>query len=647
MTTSHDAAEAFRASASHFPTALQQFQFFDKYSRFDYSKGRRETFRETVTRSVDYLYDLAGSALPQETYTAIENAMLKLDVIPSMRLMAMAGPAAKRNNITIYNCSYMPVDDLRAFPEALIISMSGCGVGFSVEHQYVDRLPLVAPQRDVPRERHEISDTSEGWAEAITRALTAWWLEGRDIKFDFSAIRPAGAPLITKGGRASGPDPLKFMLQEMKRIILARQGAQMRSIDVHDIMCLIGGAAVSGGMRRTAMISLFSADDPLMMQAKSGDIGTTAPWRWNANNSIVWDNYDESVFHAAFDEMIASGNGEPGLFSRTVARNLAPERRALAEFGTNPCGEILLRPMQLCNLSAAVARADDTMATLTEKVRLASIIGTIQSLATHFPGLRPEWKRNCEEERLLGVDINGQMDCPAVRKPEVLRYLKDIAVRTNAKTAALLGINASAAVTCVKPSGNSSQLLNCSSGLHARWSPYYIRNVRVSTHSPLFGVLRDAGVPMDPENGQTAENATTYVVHFPVKAPKEAIVTEQLSAIDQCEYWLTVKREYTEHNPSCTITYRPEEAKELRKWVWEHRDMIGGLSFLPAFDAKYAQMPYEKIGKTWYHKLLKEFPPIDFSRIMAYEDHDMTSAAQELACVAGACEIDLPPEEQM
>ena len=632
---------AFEESSSYFPTALQQFQFFDKYSRYDYDRKRRETYPETVDRAVDYLHYLAGSALEPEVYQDIYNGMLRMDVMPSMRLLAMAGPAAKRSNVTIYNCSYMPVEDAGAFSEALIISMSGCGVGYSVERRYVDQLPPIAPQRRLPRRALTVPDTTEGWAATLRAAIEAW-IEGFDVAVDFSEVRPAGAPLATKGGHASGPEPLRFMLEQARRIVLSRQGGRLRPIDAHDIMCLVGGAAVSGGMRRTAMISLFDADDEDMLQCKSGDLSAT-PWRWNANNSVVWNNVPHRAqFDAFFDEMTASGRGEPGIFSRAAAKSLAPHRRSRAhEFGTNPCGEIILRPYQFCNLSAAVARTNDTPTTLAAKVRLATTIGTIQSLATHFPGLRSTWRENAIEERLLGVDITGQMDCPAVQDATVLADMKNVAIITNRLIADRLGINPSASITCVKPSGNSSQLLNCSSGLHARWAPYYVRNVRVSVNSPLYRVLQDSKAPMDPENGQTAATATTYVVHFPVKSPDGATFNHQRTAVEQCEYWLLNKVNYTEHNPSCTITYKPHEVPELREWVWDHRAQIGGLSFLPEFDAKYDQMPYETITKQKYGRLAKAFPEIDFSRVWLYEDHDMTDAAQEVACVGGSCELEM------
>ncbi|MFO7166947.1 MAG: ATP cone domain-containing protein [Chloroflexota bacterium] len=636
---------AFDESKRYFPTPLQQFQFFDKYSRFNYELGRRETWVETVDRSVDFLYELAGSRLPRETYERIRRAILEMRAMPSMRLLAMAGPAARRNNVTIYNCSYQPVESIDSFVEALIISMAGCGVGFSVESKYVENFPRVKRQTGAAPSIYVVEDSAEGWAEALRYGLETWF-EGGDVRFDLSQLRPAGAPLRTKGGRASGPEPFRAMLDFVRARILARQGAFLRPLDAHDIMCAVGNAAVSGGVRRTAMISLFDYDDDEMRLCKHGDFERDNSQRWNANNSAVWPRggLTQQEFIKHFLEMVESERGEPGIFNREAANIMKPARRKEAEFGTNPCGEIVLRPWQFCNLSAAVARADDTFETLREKVEVATIIGTIQSLATHFPGLRPQWRENCEEERLLGVDITGQMDSPVAQDAQVKRRLKEIAIEVNRQTASALGINQAAAISCVKPSGNSSQLLDCSSGLHARWAPYYIRNVRVAAHSPLFKVLRDAGVPMDPENGQTPENANTWVIHFPVKAPEGAITRNQRSAVEQCEYWLQNKLYWTEHNPSCTVTYRPDEVLDLMKWVYEHRDQIGGLSFLPSFDAQYAQMPYVEITKEEYERLAAQFPEIDFSRIWRYEEEDLTSAAQELACASGICEIEIVPQ---
>lgn len=1104
--------QAFAESERYFPTALQKFQFFDKYSRFNYELGRRETWIETVDRAVAFLHELAGDRLPSATYDRIRRAILEMRSMPSMRLLAMAGPAARRNNVAIYNCSYQPVESIDSFVEALSISMSGCGVGFSVEGRYVENFPRIRRQRGVTPRTMVVEDSAEGWTDALRAGLEAWF-DGGDMRFDLSQLRPAGAPLRTKGGRASGPEPLRVMLDFVRSRILARQGSFLRPIDAHDMMCSVGNAAVSGGVRRTAMISLFDYDDDEMRLSKSGDFERENSQRWNANNSTVWPEAGlmQPEFISQFLEMVQSGRGEPGIFNRHAANQLKPARRHAAEFGTNPCvtgdtwiavadgrgrvrmadlvavgddvdvftvkdgelvirtmrnprktgtqvpvfrvtfadgthiratanhrfvtldgqerttaelqandaltamtvfsyqkrglpavrkvgydqlgsyrmvqfgsyrksehrmiyahhanelaltgasdqirhrdydgrnnhisnlerlsatdhaaihrermlgernparrlmnnswrtklsqatrgarngnakpisneeleqaiikfvadlgyrpsseeyvafartnglpqtfqryrrdyfggtlqetlasiahrlgyqapayarqsvktcdlpiqyrdgtayvtrvcevcgqpyevrfnrreqatcgaacaqklyyrlhgseerrqalqtahadarvakrqrqvavyndlvftlgrhpskqewasvcknqgisaeitrvsspfqswqalvdeaqatnhrvvavepdgyedvytgtvddthtffsigcerldrqgrtemayvlswqcGEIVLRPWQFCNLTAAVARHDDTFDSLREKVEVATIIGTIQSMATHFPGLRPQWQRNCEEERLLGVDITGQMDSPIAQDAGAKERLRQIAIEVNRQTSLTLGINQAAAITCVKPSGNSSQLLNCASGLHTRWSPYYIRNVRVAAHSPIFKVLRDAGAPMSPENGQTAEHATTWVIHFPVRSPEGAITRKDRSAIAQCEFWLQNKTYWTEHNPSCTIVYQPDEVIDLMKWVWEHRDLIGGLSFLPAFDAKYENMPYVEITREEYERLAPLFPAIDFSKIYRYEEQDLTNAAQELACSSGTCEIDL------
>ena len=637
-----DVRTAFAASDVYFPTPLQKFQFFDKYSRFNYDLARRETWIETVDRSVDYLHELAGDRLPSETYQRIRKAILEMRAMPSMRLLAMAGPAARRNNIAIYNCSYQPVESIDSFVEALIISMAGCGVGFSVESKYVENFPRIKRQTGHAPAHFTVEDSAEGWADALRFGMQTWF-DGGDARFDLSGLRPAGVALKVKGGRASGPEPLRVTLDFMRRRILSRQGSFLRPIDAHDMMCVVGNAAVSGGVRRTAMISLFDPDDAEMLSSKSGDFERDNSHRWNANNSAVWPvgGLTQQAFIHQFMEMVDSGRGEPGIFNREGANTMKPARRKEAEFGTNPCGEINLRPWQFCNLTAAVARVDDTFESLREKVEVATIIGSIQSMATNFPGLRPQWRANCEEERLLGVDITGQMDSAAAQDPQFKRQLREISIEVNRATAAKLGINQSASITCVKPSGNSSQLLNCASGLHPRWAPYYIRNVRVSIHSPIYKVLRDAGVPMDPENGQTVDNATTWVVHFPMKAPEGATTRADVSALQQCEFWLQNKLFWTEHNPSVTITYKPDEVLELMKWVWEHREQVGGMSFLPSFDANYAQMPYVEIEKEEYERLAAEFPEIDFSKVWRYEENDLTNAAQELACVGGSCEVSL------
>lgn len=642
--------EVFADAAQYFPTPLQQFQFFDKYSRFNYDLRRRETWTETVDRAVEYLCELAP-AMSGWLRTEGRHMILTLQAMPSMRLLAMAGPAARRQNLCIYNCAYLPVDDIQAFVEMLIISMSGCGVGFSVEHQNVNKLPIVALQR-VEHEApvHVVEDSTEGWAAALRLGLETWF-NGGDVVFDFSLVRAAGAPLRTKGGRASGPRPLRRLLAFVRKTILARQGESLRTIDAHDIACAVGDAAVSGGMRRTAMISLYSQGDELMRHAKQGKFPEI---RWNANNSEVWrkDPSDLDILQQ-MTAMFAAQNGEPGIFSGAAAARTMPSRRREiwqtdvgvsvdVGVGVNPCGEVLLRPQGLCNLSIAVARADDTIETLERKVRAAAIFGTIQATATHFPGLRPQWKRNAEAERLLGVDITGQMDCPLLTGPHaaaVFAALKQIAVEQNIETAATIGTSPSLAATVVKPGGNSSSLLDCGSGLHGRHARFYVRNVRVNSHSPVYKVLREAGAPLSPENGQTPDDATTWVCSFPCRAPDGALVKGELSALRQLDHWLVNKLHWTEHNPSCTITYRPNEMVDIVSWLRRHRDVVGGLSFLPQSDAAYEQMPYVEIDEAEYAQRLAAFPAIDWSRIVDFEDHDETTASQELACTGDRCEL--------
>lgn len=981
---------SFGAASQYFPTPLQQFQFFDKYSRFDYALGRRETWVETVDRAVSFLIELSQGKLPLEVFSRLRQGILEMRVLPSMRLLAMAGPAARRNHIALYNCAFASVSDVSVFVEALLISMAGCGLGYSVERRYVDQLPLVALRRGDTPLVHQVEDSAEGWGEALRVGLAAWF-SGGDVLYDFSRVRPPGAPLRTKGGRASGPEALRVLLAFIRAKIFSRQGQRLRPLDAHDMMCAVGGAAVSGGVRRTALLCLFDLDDVEMRTCKAGDLSQN-PQRWNANNSAVWpeEGIRSEQYLRVMLELYESQRGEPGIFNRRAAWEGIPERRkrfGYRELGCNPCfssgtlvqtreghfpiellvgrsveiwegsqwqrvdnfrvmarnqpilkmvmqdgselgvtsyhsmiledgrrvearevrpgmrlarsqapethgthrepgaylkgflvadgtraddraalalyapkfgcverliesaaelstgavrtnaltelgfradvcvegrswmtglaplkeellpwatsakrqlpahifswsfeskrefiaglmdgdgsasdtkngfmyqvtgvdkrrlqdfqtllktvgvssklalmkvagrmdfgdgygeyetrdcfrltisrhasialakqvqfsrlvsfadkrvvyhtqsnanrveqvledgvqpevycctvdgshslalstgfqvgqcGEILLRDQSFCNLTAMIARADDTPETLAEKVELATILGTIQSTATHFPGLRPGYKQNCEEERLLGVDITGQMDAPVVRDAGLLSRLRARATEVNEGYARALDIAPSAAITCVKPSGNSSTLVDCASGLHARYARFYLRRVRVAAHSPLLAVFRDAGVPLVPEVGQTPETATTWVVAFPVKAPEGAITRRDLSAIQQLEHWLLNKRSWTDHNPSASIYYTSEEMVAVLAWVWEHRDEIGGLSFLPVSGARYDLMPYEEITEEDYERLLAEFPPVDFAKVYRYEVSDQTESASTPACDSDKCEF--------
>jgi ribonucleoside-diphosphate reductase alpha chain len=580
--------------------------------------------------------------LSERTFERIHDAILNMRVMPSMRLLAMAGPAAMRNSIALYNCSFIPVLDIESFVEALLISMAGCGVGYSVEKVNVEEFPRV--QRQTGKMHHfVIGDSTEGWAEALSFGLHAWW-EGEDVTFDTSFLRPTGAILKTKGGRASGPGPLISMLALLRSTLLSRQGGFLRTTDAHLMMCAVGEAAVQGGVRRTAMISLFDWDDDAMRHIKSS--AGMNPLLYNANNSAVWPEDISSLDIAQqMIDMAKSNSGEPGIFSRHNANTTKPARRQEAMFGINPCGEIFLRPFEFCNLTQAVARPGDTFSDLADKVELATIIGKIQSLSTRFPGLRPDWKRNCEEERLLGVDLTAQNDCELLRAGTLYgastrRALRQIVLDTDKEMSELLGVNISAATTCNKPAGNSTELLGASSnGIHRPHSKFYIRRMLVSTHSPLFRVLREAGAPMAPSSGQAADQATTWVVEFPKAAPEGAPVKGDATAVEQCEFWLLNKLNWTEHNPSATVNYKPHEVIDLIKWVAEHSEQIGGLSFFPEQDAIYPQQPFEEITEDEYKYRVAKFPVVDYALIYSYELSDMTTASQELACFAGSCSI--------
>lgn len=637
---------AFEDSARTFTTPLQLFQYYSKYARYDYGLGRRESWPETVARTIAFLYQMmreqGRSSGTLIDWADLQRAILNLEVLPSMRLLAMAGPAAARNNLCLYNCSYMPVADTRAFAEALLISMCGCGVGYSVERQYVEQFPRVQ-RRGTASTTLVVEDTTESWVETLHEALNLWFT-GVNVRFDYSQIRPAGTPLRVKGGQASGPEPLRRMHQALDRILQARQGTFLRPIDVHDMMCWVGQAAVSGGVRRTAMLALFDWDDQEMRLCKDGDLSLN-PQRYNANNSVVWPGLEDLTqldVMRQFVEMDAGQRGEPGIFNRDALTRAVPERRkALGSYtyGTNPCGEIILRPYGLCNLSAAVIRPDDHAHDALRKVGLATQLGTLQSLATHFPGLRAEWGRNAIEERLLGVDLPGQMDAPTQFGAYDLAARREYAIETNTVLARQLGINPAAAVTCVKPSGNSSVLLNSSSGIHPRYGQFYLRRVRMGAHEPLTQVLRDAGVPLLPEVGQTAANASTFVAEFPVASPTGALTRGHISAIAQLEWWLTNKRHWTEHNPSCTVQYSPDELLDIAHWVWKHRLSVGGLTFLPRDDAAYTLAPYEAITAQDYHERAQALPRIDLSKLVYYETTDTTTASVEAACTTGQCEL--------
>ncbi|TAL58004.1 MAG: ribonucleoside-triphosphate reductase [Nanoarchaeota archaeon] len=634
-----------RESKKYFRNQLSEFVYYRTYSRWIDGEGRRETWVETVDRFFTFMKENLDGKLTKEEYDELQEAVLRMDVMPSMRLMWSSGKAAKANNVCAYNCSYLAPTKLEDFAEIMFLSMSGCGVGFSVETQTCQQLPIVKRQAGKKQPTHVIQDSKEGWCDALTLGLKTWF-NGADIDFDFSHLRPAGARLNTMGGRSSGPEPLRQLLKFARAKIMASQGRRLRNIDVHDIICKIGEVVVMGGVRRTALISLSDLDDEHMRTAKTGQFYLTEPQRSMANNSAVYiDQPSQTEFLEEWLSLMKSGTGERGIFNRGGLKAQLPERRwkqmghHAESAGTNPCGEIILRSKQFCNLSEVVCRADDTEESLLNKIRLATILGTYQSTLTNFPYLSREWQENCEEERLLGVSLTGQWDCKAVRNPSVLRKLKDEALKTNKIYAKKFDVNASTCITCVKPSGTVSQLVDAASGMHARHSKYFIRRVRISATDPLFQMLREQKFPFKPEVGQSMDSATTYVLEFPVKAPEGAVLRNHLTANDQLEHWKMVKTNYCEHNPSVTVSVGDNEWIETATWLYSNWDIIGGLSFLPRQNHAYQLAPYEEVSEEELESLAKTLPDADFSNIVAYEKDDQTEGAKEAACVGGACEF--------
>lgn len=637
--------------------ALGEFVYLRTYAKWIPEEGRRETWVETVDRYMSFMHENLGNKLTEKEYAEVRTAILKQEVMPSMRLMQFAGEAARRCNTCAYNCTFTAPVKLEDFAEIMYLSMQGCGVGFAVESQNIEQLPQIVKQMKKKEPTHMVADSKEGWCDALTLGLKTWYA-GKDIDFDFSEVRPAGARLKTMGGKASGPEPLRSLLAFAREKILSRQGRRLRTIDAHDIICKIGECVVAGGVRRTAMISLSDLDDVEMRDAKKGQFYMTDPHRSVANNSAVYEAQPTNA--ELMDEWVAlmkSGSGERGIFNRGSLAVTMSKRRidyfkkvgfigedgvVRGSIGANPCAEIILQSKQFCNLSEVIARAHDTEASLIKKARLAAILGTYQSTLTKFGYISKEWTDHCTAERLLGVSITGQWDSPVARQPEVMRKARDMAVKTNATYAKRFGIERSTAVTAVKPSGTVSQTFNCASGIHPRHAPYYIRRVRISATDSLFKLMRDQGVPFYPEVGQSMEAANTYVLEFPVKAPdhsKEARFKDDLSALEQLEYWKRVKLNFTEHNPSATVSVGPDEWIGVVDWIQKNWEIIGGLSFLPRSDHVYRLAPYEAISKEEYEARMMRFPNVDYTKLIAYELSDETEMKKELACAGGTCEL--------
>lgn len=637
-------------SKKYFKNPLQEYVYYTAYSKWIPEEGRREAWIETVDRYVNFMREKVGNKLSKAEYDEIHETILKLDVLGSARLQFSAGAACRATNVCAYNCSYIAPTKWQDLGEIMYILMCGSGLGFSVERQTAEQFPIIEPQTGEKLPTFVVPDTKEGWCDALVHGCKTW-SSGKDVDFDFSKVRPQGARLITMGSRASGPEPLRELLSFARAKILRKQGRRMAPLDIHDIICKIGTSVVIGGSRRAALISLSDLDDLEMREAKNGQFYMTEPQRSMANNSVAYINKPQmSEFMDEWINLVKAGSGERGIYNRgSLEKQIPPRRWEKLEkhyrfVGMNPCGEIILRSKQFCNLTQVTARPEDTEKTLLQKMKIATILGTYQAMLTDFKYLSPEWKKNCEEEALLGVGITGMYDCPALRNnPKLLKKMRDLAVEVNKKYAKRFGINQSTAITCIKPSGNTSQFLDSSSGMHPRHAPYYIRRVRVEAFSPVFHMMRDLGVPYHPEVGQTAATATTFVLEFPVKAPEGSTTKNQVSALDLLEYWKQIKMNYTEHNPSCTVSVSDDEWFKVGSWVYENWDIIGGLSFLPRDNHVYQLAPYEEITKERYEELVKKFPAIDFSKLVLYEYDDATTAQKELACVAGVCEIDPVP----
>ena len=635
--------------SNQLPTDYQNFIALSRYARWKEDEQRRETWNETVTRYFDYmarhLSDNHDYKLSDSLRGELEEAVLNIAVMPSMRALMTSGPALDRCHVGGYNCSYVPVDSPRAFDETMYILMCGTGVGFSVERNCIDKLPLVAEDFHRTDTVIKVGDSRPGWAKSL-KELIAMLYSGQIPEWDVSEVRPAGARLKTFGGRASGPQPLVELFEFVVQKFRNAAGRRLYPIECHDIMCKIGEVVVVGGVRRSALISLSNLNDDQMAHAKSGQWWEHEGQRALANNSVAYKVKPEmGTFMREWLSLYDSKSGERGIFNRQSAIKQAAKngrRDTEYDFGCNPCSEIILRPYQFCNLSEVVVRQSDTLDTLKEKVRLATILGTFQATLTNFKYLRKIWKDNTEEERLLGVSLTGIMDNPMTSKAGerlnvLLGLLKDEAVRTNEAIAKQLGIPQSTAVTCVKPSGTVSQLTDAASGIHARHNPFYIRTVRGDNKDPLTQFLVSQGIPSEPD---VMKPDSTTVFSFPMQSPLGAITRTQMNAIEQLELWLTYQRYWCEHKPSVTISVKENEWMDVGAWVYKHFDEVSGISFLPFSEHTYQQAPYQDIDKDEYKKFLTKMPKnVDWSLLQEFEKEDTTTGGRELACTAGVCEI--------
>ena len=621
--------------------AYQQYIHKSRYARYLPEEKRRESWEETVLRYLDFW--VTQRKLTDKEAKDLFKPIHDMEVMPSMRALMTAGEALSRDNVAGFNCAYLPIDHPKAFDEMMYVLMCGTGVGFSVERQYIQKLPEVAEELHATDTVIHVSDSKIGWAKAY-RELIAMLFTGQIPKWDVSGVRAAGEPLKTFGGRASGPEPLVDLFQFTVEIFRGSIGRKLNSVECHDICCKIAQVVVVGGVRRSALISLSNLTDDRIRRAKSGQWWVDNPQRGLANNSACYtEKPDFEAFLNEWQSLYESRSGERGVFSRVASQRQAAknERRdATVDFGTNPCSEIILRPYQFCNLSEVVVRPADTLQTLKKKVRVAAILGTLQATLTDFRYLRKIWQDNTKEEALLGVSLTGIMDHPVMsgrteseNLKEWLTELKEEAIRTNMKWSTLLKINASTAITAVKPSGTVSQLVDSASGIHPRYSEQYIRRVRADSRDPLCGVLEAAGVPVEDD----VMSPTTKVFSFPVKSPKNAIVATDMGAMEQLRLWETYQDYWCEHKPSMTCYYRDDEFLEVGQWLYNNFDKVSGISFLPYAEHSYQQAPYEPVDKETYDSLVASFPKsIEWN---VSEASDMTEGSQQLACTGNSCEI--------
>lgn len=630
--------------SNYLPTDYQTFIATSRYARWLEDENRRETWSETVSRYCEYLRSSPNVKLSNEDIAEIEEAILTLEVMPSMRALMTAGVAADRDNTCIYNCSYLAVDSHRSFDEAMFILLCGTGVGFSVERQSISKLPDISKNLSASDDLITVQDSKEGWSKGL-RKLIDHLYAGDIPTWDLSEIRPAGSRLKTFGGRASGPEPLDNLFKFVVSKFQGASGRKLNSIEVHDIMCKIGEVVVVGGVRRSAMISLSNLSDQRMSHAKSGNWYDVEPQRALANNSACYtEKPDMETFLREWLALVESKSGERGIFSRVAAEAHVTKngrRKAGFDWGTNPCSEIILRSNQFCNLTEVVVRESDTLDSLKRKVRIATILGTAQSTYTHMPYLRDIWTKNTTEERLLGVSLTGIMDHPVLSKnvdsKRWLTEMRQVALDTNDDYADRMGIERSAAITCVKPSGTVSQLVDSASGIHARHSDYYIRTVRGDNKDPLTQFLKDSGIPAEPD---VMKPDATTVFSFPTKSPQGAVTRNAMTALEQLDLWQTYAEIWCCHKPSVTVTVRDHEWMEVGSWVYKHFDLCSGISFLPHSDHTYAQAPYQECTEAEYEKMKADMPQsIVWSDLSFYELEDTTSGSQTLACTSGACEI--------